>query len=109
MDLTSPEHPRLTCSVSDLKVIPAGNGATAFRTMASTPEGQYVIVFSGNGNAYIYDATADDFTLSKQIFSAQSGYLGPVSAGPRGQYYIVNGVLLNSSLTPIGNIPSSST
>jgi uncharacterized protein (TIGR03437 family) len=92
-----------------VNTIPAGNGTSAFRTMASTPEGLYVIVFSGNGNAYIYDASADDFTLGKQIFTNQTGYLGPVSAGPRGQYYIVNGVLLNSSLTPIGNIPNSST
>ena len=92
-----------------VKTIPAGNGTTAFRTMASTPEGQYIIVFTGTGNAYIYDAAADDFTLGKQIFTTQTGYLGPVSAGPRGQYYIVNGVLLNSSLTPIGNIPSSTT
>jgi uncharacterized protein (TIGR03437 family) len=94
---------------SGAKTIPAGNGATAFRTMASTPEGQYVIVFAGNGNAYIYDAAADDFTIGKQIFTTMTGYLGPVSAGPRGQYYVVNGVVLNSSLTPIGNIPNSST
>jgi uncharacterized protein (TIGR03437 family) len=78
--------------------------------MASTPEGKYAIVFTGAGNAYIYDATADDFTLGKQIFSGtMSGYLGSTSAGPLGSYYIVDGVLLNSSLTPIGNIPSSST
>ena len=89
--------------------ISAGTGTAAFRSMASTPEGQYILVFTGTGNAYIYDATADDFTIGKQIFSTQTGYLGPVSAGPRGQYYIVNGVLLNSSLTPIGNIPNSST
>lgn len=94
---------------SGAKTIPAGNGSAAFRTMAATPEGQYIIVFTGSGNAYIYDATADDFTIGKQIFSTLTGYLGPVSAGPRGQYYIVNGVLLNSSLTPIGNIPNSST
>ena len=94
---------------SGVKTIGAGSGTNAFRTMASTPAGEYVIVFTGTGNAYIYDATADDFTLGKQIFSTQTGYLGPVSAGPRGQYYIVNGVLLNSSLTPIGNIPNSST
>ena len=94
---------------SGTKTIAAGNGTAAFRTMASTPEGQYIIVFTGSGNAYIYDATADDFTVGKQIFSTMTGYLGPVSAGPRGQYYIVNGVLLNSSLTPIGNIPNSST
>lgn len=89
--------------------ISAGNGTSAFRTMASTPEGQFILVFTGTGNAYIYDATADDFTIGKQIFTTMTGYLGPVSAGPRGQYYIVNGVLLNSSLTPIGNIPNSST
>ena len=94
---------------SGTKTIGAGSGTSAFRTMASTPDGEYVIVFTGTGNAYIYDATADDFTLGKQIFSTQTGYLGPVSAGPLGAYYIVNGVLLNSSLTPIGNIPSSST
>ncbi len=89
--------------------ISAGAGTAAFRTMASSPDGEYILVFTGAGNAYIYDATADDFTLGKQIFSTQTGYLGPVSAGPLGAYYIVNGVLLNSSLTPIGNIPNSST
>jgi uncharacterized protein (TIGR03437 family) len=89
--------------------ISAGSGTAAFRTMASTPDGEYIIVFTGAGNAYIYDATADDFTLGKQIFTTQTGYLGPVSAGPLGAYYVVNGVLLNSSLTPIGNIPNSST
>jgi uncharacterized protein (TIGR03437 family) len=93
---------------SGTKTIAAGNGTAAFRTMASTPDGQYIIVFTGSGNAYIYDASADDFTIGKQVFSTMTGYLGPVTAGPRGQYYVVNGVLLNSSLTPIGNIPSSS-
>ncbi|HEY3837954.1 MAG TPA: hypothetical protein VGL72_15335 [Bryobacteraceae bacterium] len=93
---------------SGTKTISAGTGTAAFRTMAATPDGQYIIVFTGSGNAYIYDASADDFTIGKQIFSTMTGYLGPVSAGPRGQYYIVNGVLLNSSLTPIGNIPNSS-
>jgi uncharacterized protein (TIGR03437 family) len=94
---------------TNVTTISAGSGTTSFRTMASTPDGEYIIVFTGSGNAYIYDATADDFTLGKQIFSTQTGYLGPVSAGPLGQYYIVNGVLLNSSLTPIGNIPNSGT
>ena len=92
------------------KTISAGAGTTAFRSMAATPDGEYVLVFTGSGNAYIYDATADDFTLGKQVFTTAqlTGYLGPISAGPRGTYYVVNGVLLNSSLTPIGNIPNSS-
>ena len=94
---------------SGVRAIPGGAGTAAFRTMAATPEGQYIIVFTGTGNAYIYDAAQDDFTIGKQIFATMTGYLGPVSAGPRGQYYIVNGVLLNSSLTPIGNIPNSAT
>ncbi len=91
------------------KTISAGTGTTAFRSMSATPEGQYIIVFTGSGNAYIYDATADDFTIGKQIFTTAqlTGYLGPVTAGPQGKYFVVNGVLLNSSLTPVGNIPNS--
>jgi uncharacterized protein (TIGR03437 family) len=94
---------------TNVTTIPSGSGTSSFRTMASSSEGQYVIIFSGNGNAYLYDASIGDFTMGKQIFSTQTGYLGPVAAGPRGAYYVVNGTLLNSSLTPIGNIPGSST
>ena len=90
--------------------ISAGTGTAAFRTMASSPDGQYAIIFTGAGYVYLYSAMLDDFTVGKQIFTTtMTGFLGPVAAGPNGQYYVVNGVVLNSSLTPIVNIPSSST
>ena len=91
---------------STATTISAGTGTAAFRTMAATPEGEYAILFTGTGNAYLYNALIDDFTVSKQIFTTLTGLLGPVAAGPGGQYYVVNGVVLNSSLTPVLNGPS---
>jgi uncharacterized protein (TIGR03437 family) len=88
---------------STATTISAGTGTSAFRTMASSPEGDYVILFTGTGNAYLYSALIDDFTISKQIFTTLTGLLGPVTAGPNGQYYVVNGTVLNSSLTPVLN------
>jgi uncharacterized protein (TIGR03437 family) len=73
------------------------------RTMAATPNGEYMIVLAGNGFAYLYDSLADEFIQSRQIFSNPiQGFYGPVAAGLRGQYYLVNGTILNQSLTPIG-------
>jgi uncharacterized protein (TIGR03437 family) len=79
--------------------------ATASVTMASTPAGEYIL-FAANSTsttagtiAYLYDATLDDFVAEKTIVTTATGYLGPVVAGTGGQYYVVNGVLLNSDLT----------
>jgi len=73
------------------------------RTMAATPNGEYVILLNGNGVVYLYDAIADDIIQSRQIFTGTQlqGYYGPVTAGARGSYYVVNGTVLNQSLTPI--------
>ena len=80
--------------------IPGGN--PAFWTMASTPGGEYILVMTGTGTAYLYDSGADEFTLSKPVLAAPlAGYLGPVTAGPGGNYYSVGGTILNSSLTPV--------
>jgi uncharacterized protein (TIGR03437 family) len=79
-----------------------GGGNPAFWTMASTPGGEYIIVMTGTGNAYLYDAVADDFTLSKTVLATPlTGYMGPVTAGPGGNYYSVGGTILNASLTPV--------
>jgi uncharacterized protein (TIGR03437 family) len=39
---------------------------------------------------------------SHQVFTTATatGYVGPVAAGPKGQYYVVNGTLLNQALVP---------
>lgn len=88
-------------------VIGSVNGAAqaiaAPRSMAATPGGEYILVLGGDGSAYLYDSLADDFVRSRQLTSLQqsTGYFGPVTAGPRGQYFVVNGVVLNQALTPL--------
>ncbi len=84
------------------------NAVAAPRSIAATPAGERIIVASGNGFVYLYDALADDFVQGRQIFTGpQQGYQGPVSAGPKGAYYLVNGYVLNEALTPIAQPPTS--
>jgi uncharacterized protein (TIGR03437 family) len=73
-------------------------------TMAATPEGRYILLATNTGFVYLYDATIDDFVASRQIFTTagQTGYVGPIVAGPGGQYFVVNGTILNQSLVPVG-------
>lgn len=72
------------------------------RTLVATPGGEYMILVGGNGVAYLYDAMSDDYVLSQQVTSTTiQGYFGAVTAGPRGQYFVVNGQVLNSALTPL--------
>lgn len=86
------------------------NAIAAPRAMAATPNGENIIVAAGNGFVYLYDALVDDFVQSRQIQAANApGYIGPLTAGPRGQYYVVNGVLLNAALTPVSPAPSQPT
>jgi len=88
----------------------------AARTMVATPGGEYILLLAGDGNAYLYDATNDDFVMSRQAFTNQTqgvspvntrqGLYGALAAGPRGQYYVVNGLILNQALTPVGSAPT---
>jgi uncharacterized protein (TIGR03437 family) len=72
--------------------------------MTATPEGNFMILVAGNGTAYLYDASLDDFVASRAVIAAPiQGYFGPVAAGPNGQYFLVNDQLLNQALTPVGS------
>ena len=76
--------------------------------MVATPNGERVLVLSGDGFVYLYDALADNFIQGRQIFTGtQSGYHGPLTAGPRGTYFVVNGTVLNEALTPVNAAPGS--
>ncbi len=67
------------------------NTVPAPRSMAATPNGEFAILLAGNGTVYLYDALSDEFVQSRVLFSNPiQGYYGPVSAGPRGQYFVVN-------------------
>ena len=80
------------------------------RTLTSTPNGEFALLYSGgNGTAYLYDAISDEFVQARQIFptaQARSGYNGPVAAGPRGAYFVINGTVLNPALTPVSSAQS---
>ena len=70
--------------------------------MAATPSGDFVLLATILGNAYLYDPLADDFVQGRSITATiPLGYIGPIAAGPRGQYFVVNGVVLNQALTPL--------
>src|SRR5260370_27133720 len=75
---------------------------TAPYSLAATPEGAYAVLLDGSGAAYLYDASTDQFVTKQQIFTNPiQGYYGPIGAGPNGQYYLVNGTVLNAALTPV--------
>lgn len=91
-------------NASVLPVVNNTQTLTAPTTMASAPNGEFALVLSGNGTAYLYDALADDFIQSRQVVNPPiAGYYGPVSVGPRGQYFLVNGLVLNQALTQVAN------
>jgi uncharacterized protein (TIGR03437 family) len=71
------------------------------QTMASSADGNYLLVLAGNGSAYLYDSTVDDFVTGRTVVATTGGYYGPIGAGANGLYYLTNDQLLNSALTPV--------
>jgi uncharacterized protein (TIGR03437 family) len=70
--------------------------------MAVAPEGRYILVASNTGFVYLYDADVDDFVAGRQLFTTQpAGYDGPIAVGPGGQYFLVDGLLLNQALVQV--------
>jgi YVTN family beta-propeller protein len=71
--------------------------------MIATQGNEFALTFSGNGTAYVYDATADAYVASRLLIPAPiTGYYGLLGAGPGGAYFLVDGLIVNPSLTTIG-------
>jgi YVTN family beta-propeller protein len=90
--------PRLPNSITPASV-------AAPYSMVATPGGEYVLLLTGNANAtgYLYDALADTYTATHQLYNqAPVSYFGPAAAGPAGSYFLVNGLVLSPSLAVIG-------
>lgn len=105
MNTAMPRTLNPTVFGTNARVIAGGNPAV--RTMASSAEGRYIIMMTGAGYVYLYDAQQDEWIYGRQIFTPPiTGYIGPVAAGPNGRYYLANGTILNSSLTPVGSAPT---
>jgi hypothetical protein len=81
--------------------------------MNGTPDGRSIVTLAGNGTIYLYDGVADAYVGSVRPYTGTSitGYYGPLSAAPDGGYCLMNGFVLNSSLSTIGGSesPSSTT
>lgn len=99
--------PRPVSTVIGATTVPAP------RSIAATPNGEFAILLAGNGTVYLYDALSDDFVQSRVLFTNPiQGYYGPIAAGPRGQYFVVNGTVVNQSLSIIstaGTVVSGNT
>ena len=75
--------------------------------MIATPGNDFILTLSGNGTAYVYDATADAFVATRLLIPAPiTGYYGVLGAGLGGAYYLIDGLIVNPSLTTIGGSAS---
>jgi uncharacterized protein (TIGR03437 family) len=79
--------------------------------MIATPEGSEILLLAGNGTAYIYSASVDDYIAQAAVVSstATGVYSGPVAAGPNGSYFLVEGQVLDPSLSLISGVSTTTT
>ncbi len=91
-------------------VLPAGTvGGNRF--MAASPGGEYAMLLASatggaqGANGYLFDATIDAYTTNRTVFQQNyASYVAPIAAGIRGEYFLAGGLILGSSLTPIGGV-----
>ena len=75
--------------------------------MIATPDNNYILTLSGNGTAYVYDSLADSYVASRLLVPAPiTGYYGLLAAGLGANYFLVDGLILNTSLTTLGGSAS---
>jgi DNA-binding beta-propeller fold protein YncE len=75
--------------------------------MIATADNNYILTLSGNGTAYVYDSMADSYVASRLLIPAPiTGYYGLLAAGLGANYFLVDGLILNTSLTTLGGSAS---
>ncbi len=72
--------------------------------LTASPNGSTILVASGDGTTYVYDATVGSFTVSRK----QPTTLAGAYAASAYDQYVVGNTLLNSSLVPVGPLPFES-
>lgn len=81
---------------------------TAPQQMVESTDGTGAILLGGNGLGFYYDAIADNYTASAQLFTAPiTGYYGPLGAGPLGSYFLANAAVLNGSLSVSNSVQTA--
>ncbi len=96
--------PRDPSPVLGLQANGAQTPITGPRFMLGAPDFSQVMLLAGNGAGYLYDALADTYTATRQLFSAPitGTYYGPLGIAPQSAYMLANGLILNNSLSVIG-------
>jgi DNA-binding beta-propeller fold protein YncE len=75
--------------------------------MIATAGNDYIMTLNGGGTAYVYDGMADAYVASRLLVPAPiQGYYGVLGAGPGANYFLVDGLILNTSLTTLGGSAS---
>jgi hypothetical protein len=75
--------------------------------MIATPANEFILTLAGNGTAYVYDSLADTYVAQRLLIPAPiQGFYGVLGAGPGGSYFLVDGLIVNPSLTVIGGSAS---
>ncbi len=73
------------------------NLTNANTVLTASQNGSSILIAQADGTVYLYDATADSFTVSRKDFTSLAG---PYAASAFNQY-VVGNHLLNSSLVPM--------
>jgi YVTN family beta-propeller protein len=91
--------------------LPANGIVGGNRFMTATPGGEYAMLLASNtggivgSSGYLFDAALDTYTTARVVFqNAYASYTAPVSASIAGNYFLAGGLILGSSLTPIGGV-----
>lgn len=99
--------PRPLDSVTKASSTATSNALTAPVTMLASSDALKIITLGGNYIAYLYDAATDSYVEGQNLTSTNTsttaiqGYFGPVAAAPGGAYYLVNGMVLDPSLSAL--------
>jgi DNA-binding beta-propeller fold protein YncE len=83
-------------------------------SMLASDDGSKMILLGASGTAYLFDGLTDTYTSSQKLFgnstatpgfgggAAIIGYYGPLGAAAQGNFFLANGLVLNSALTAVG-------
>jgi DNA-binding beta-propeller fold protein YncE len=84
-------------------------------SMLAADDGSKMILLGASGTAYLFDGLTDAYTTSQKLFgnstggggigglgNAIIGFYGPLGAAAQGNFFLANGLVLNSALTAIG-------
>jgi YVTN family beta-propeller protein len=97
-----PVSPVVTAATNGSALLPG----SPIYSMVATPGNEYILTLAGNGLGFLYDSLADTFTASRLLFNTPGnpiqGYYGLLGAAPGGNYFLADGLIMNSSMTVIG-------